>query len=191
MSVHWLHCAVFALACLAVSSRFLKKRSVGSLESKEHFDDYRLPRSIVPTGYHLELIPYPSEGHFRGHVHMNISVQEPTHTIVLHAYEHLRIVHQQVTVRLVRGPVRRVLVETANNLYEGNSITMPEFEEPLPISSISRDNNKERFSITMLQELEKGASYQVDLEFYGALNTEINEGFFRGNYENSDTSRRR
>ena len=119
MSLCWLHCAVIALACLTVSSRILKKRNVGSLESKEHFDDYRLPRTVIPTGYHLELIPYPSEGHFRGHVHMNVSVQEPTHTIVLHAYEHLRIVHQQVTVRLVRGPVRRVLVETANNLYEG------------------------------------------------------------------------
>ena len=68
---------------------------------------------------------------------------------------------------------------------------MPEFEEPLPISGISRDNNKERFSITMLQELEKGATYQVDLEFYGALDMDTNEGFFRGSYENSETMRRR
>ncbi|PSN54260.1 hypothetical protein C0J52_08612 [Blattella germanica] len=189
MPVSWLHSIVIVLTFLAVSGRVLK-RSIDTAEGKNHFDDYRLPKSIIPTGYHLELIPYPSEGHFRGHVHMNVSCQESTHTIVLHAYEHLRIVHQQVTVRLIRGPVRRVLLETANSLYEGNSITMPEFEEPLPISSISRDPNKDRFTITMLEELEKGATYQVDLEFYGALDSEGSEGFFRGSYENSEATRR-
>ncbi|KAJ4429177.1 hypothetical protein ANN_26180 [Periplaneta americana] len=176
-------CVAVLAVCVAVSRSAVHRRSIDTTEARIHLDDYRLPQAVVPTGYHLELIPYPGEGHFRGHVHINVTCLEATHNVVLHASEHLRVVHQQVSMRRIRAPGRA----PASGLYDSNSITMSEVEGPLPISSITREAHKERFYITLLEELEKGAVYQVDLEFYGALDSDTSEGFFRGSYTNEHT----
>jgi hypothetical protein len=70
---------------------------------KAHVNDSRLPRAVTPTAYHLELHPFPEEGHFKGRVLINITCHEATNTITLHADENLHIAHSEVTVKQLGG----------------------------------------------------------------------------------------
>ena len=72
-------------------------------DAKDHVADSRLPRDVIPTAYQLELQPNLEEGHFKGHVKINVTCQEPTEVITLHAHEDLHIAHSEVTVKQLGG----------------------------------------------------------------------------------------
>lgn len=74
------------------------KRSIDLISSLEHISDTKLPRDVAPTGYRLELQPFLEEGEFQGHVTINITCQEDTDKITLHAHQDLEIPDGDVSV---------------------------------------------------------------------------------------------
>lgn len=50
-------------------------------------DPYRLPRTVLPRRYRLELLPDLAVGSFEGEVHIDLEVIEPTSTVLLNADE--------------------------------------------------------------------------------------------------------
>ncbi|PSN54261.1 hypothetical protein C0J52_08613 [Blattella germanica] len=170
------------------TGRSVSKRSVDLTDVKEHIADSRLPRDVIPTAYKLELQPYPEEGHFRGHVQINITCQEPTNTITLHAHDSLQIAHSEVTLKQVGGrptatQTKDPLVKTEypfNHKGYGSPTTVV---VPLTISSTKKEPSKQWYVITLAEKLKKGLLYQLDVAFTGALTAESTQGFFRASHQ--------
>lgn len=74
------------------------KRSIDLIAAHSLISDTRLPREVTPNSYILDLHPYPEEGSFTGRIKINITWQETTDRITLHAQEDLVINHSEVSV---------------------------------------------------------------------------------------------
>lgn len=60
--------------------------------------DGRLTREVTPNSYKLELQPFPENGFFKGRIKINITWQETSDQIVLHAHQDLEISNSEVSV---------------------------------------------------------------------------------------------
>ncbi|KAJ9590173.1 hypothetical protein L9F63_016712, partial [Diploptera punctata] len=167
------------------SGRSVSKRSVDLTDAKFHVTDSRLPRDVIPIRYQLELQPYPDEGHFKGRVKINITCEEPTDVITLHAHENLHIAHSEVTVKQLEGkptstqqkdPIVKTDYPFNHKGYESMAMTPMRI---LRISSTKKEPSKQWYVITLAEKLRKGIAYQLDLSFTGPLSTESTQGFFR------------
>ncbi|HET9689972.1 MAG TPA: M1 family metallopeptidase [Acidimicrobiales bacterium] len=87
--------------------------------------DHRLPRTVVPERYHLELEPDLDAASFRGHVEIDVVVAEPTPTVVCNAAE---LAIGRVTATLADGSD---LVATVEVDADAERLTAS-FAEPLP-----------------------------------------------------------
>ncbi|XP_069676743.1 aminopeptidase N-like isoform X2 [Periplaneta americana] len=154
------------------SGRSMTRRSVDMTDAKVHIDDSRLPRDVVPTGYHLELHPFPSEGHFKGRVRINVTCREPTNTITLHAHEQLHIAHSEVTVKHLNARA-----DYPFN-HKGSSSVLP-----VTVASTKKEPSKQWYVVTLAENLKKDANYQLDLAFTGSLSSDSTQGFFRASYQ--------
>lgn len=67
------------------------RRSIDLIAAHSLISDTRLPREVTPNSYNLQLEPNPSEGTFKGRVRINVTWQEPTDKITLHAHEDLDV----------------------------------------------------------------------------------------------------
>lgn len=76
----------------------LSKRSIDLIAAHGLIGDARLPREVAPNRYYIELQPFIEEGYFKGRVKINITWQEPTNEIVLHADQDLEIANSDVGV---------------------------------------------------------------------------------------------
>lgn len=60
--------------------------------------EFRLPKQIAPSSYYLELQPFLLEGRFKGKVKINITWQDTTNEIVLHAHQDLEIINDKIKI---------------------------------------------------------------------------------------------
>lgn len=92
------------------ASHFQKERRSADVSPSDtrqitNISDTRLPRDVTPAGYRLELQPFLEEGEFHGHVTINITCQEDTDKITLHAHPELEISESDVGVTYVAPEV--------------------------------------------------------------------------------------
>ncbi|GIY37859.1 uncharacterized protein CEXT_664431 [Caerostris extrusa] len=116
----------------------------------------RLPRSVVPDHYDLELQPfiYPGNFTFSGKVRILIRVLEATDNVTLHI--------NNVTVR-----------------EESVRLTGPNAPS---LKSVSEDKERQFFILHLGGELVAGHHYEVSMEYVGSLNDQL-AGFYRSSYK--------
>src|SRR6266702_3411970 len=113
---------------------------------------HRLPDTVRPETYSIELRPNLGEFTFRGSESIRIRVARPTKTIILNAKD-LEV--QEATVRSSRG-------------------------RSVPAARIDTDPAAERLRLTFKETIPKGSA-TLALAFTGALNDQL-AGFYRSKY---------
>src|SRR5271170_788966 len=117
--------------------------------------DYRLPTSVLPSAYRLVLTPDLAAATFAGDVEIDVTVVEPTSTIVLNAAE---------------------LVITFAELNDSN----PDAGWALAPEDIALDPDEEQATLTFAQPLPVGPA-TLHLSFTGILNDKLH-GFYRSTF---------
>lgn len=126
--------------------------------------DVRLPRSLVPKLYHLELTPdiyseEPANFTFRGHVKIDMLCLNGTNNITLHVHK-LEILN----------PIK------VADITSGKEITVNSFQE----------NREKQFLIVNLQNsLEAGHQYYIHIHFKGPLLPDL-KGLYLSSYERNN-----
>jgi puromycin-sensitive aminopeptidase len=119
---------------------------------------YRLPYSVVPSRYHLTLVPDLAGATFTGDVSIDVNVAEPVTTIVLNAAE--------------------LTIDSATLTPTGNDATA------LEPSSITLDADEERVTLTFPDPVPTGPA-TLQLSFTGILNDKLH-GFYLSTFTDDD-----
>ncbi len=119
-------------------------------------DPYRLPRTVTPQRYELELSPDLAHATFSGEARIAIDVAEPTSEIVFNAVE-LEIDH---------------------------AACEPEGDGEPVAGSVHLDPATERASVALASTLEPG-KHRLHLRFRGILNDKL-AGFYRSTFRSDD-----
>jgi puromycin-sensitive aminopeptidase len=114
---------------------------------------YRLPRTLVPLAYRLELTPDLEAARFSGEVEIDLTVRAPTTTVVLNAAE--------------------LEIGRAELLPSGGAT-------PLSPVSVTLDPDEERAALTFATPLDPGEA-TLRLGFEGILNDKLH-GFYRSTF---------
>ncbi|GFY53408.1 aminopeptidase N [Trichonephila inaurata madagascariensis] len=119
----------------------------------------RLPRSVVPDHYDVELQPFifPGNFTFEGKVRIVIRVLEPTDNVTLHI--------NNVTVR-------------------EESVRLNGADAP-GVASVSEDKERQFYILHLKSNLVAGRQYEVLLDYLGSLNDQL-AGFYRSSYKDED-----
>lgn len=127
--------------------------------------DLFLPRSVIPLQYDLKFIPFLDEGNFtyNGVAKIRVNVTENCRNVTLHARV-LKIDQETLNVWHVREK-RNVGVEK-QYIVEAKQFYVIEVEE----------------------ELQAGELYEVNINFKGMLNDDL-EGFYKSKYEVGNETR--
>ena len=105
--------------------------------------DYRLPRSVVPERYELEITPDLGAALFSGRESVSLQITEPVRELVLNAAE---------------------LEISSAVLVGGDGTSLP--------ASVSLDAEEERAVLTLGREVPPG-SWRLDVEFSGTINDKL------------------
>ncbi|GBO21729.1 hypothetical protein AVEN_272907-1 [Araneus ventricosus] len=118
----------------------------------------RLPRSIVPEHYDIELQPYIYPGNFTfdGKVRIIIKVIEATDNVTLH--------------------VNNVTVRESSVRFSGPGAPS--------IASTSEDKERQFYILHLKGSLTAGQKYEVEMDYVGCLNDQL-AGFYRSSYKDN------
>lgn len=145
--------------------------SVAENETKPAKINVRLPRSVVPHSYKIELVPFIWENNFtfNGEVMIIVNVTETTNNITLHVHD---------------------IKVTETNLSKINDLENDGFieESQMVIERTSTDEEKQFFIIHSAESLEVGMQYKVGIKYIGNLN-DVLQGFYRSSYVVNNTKR--
>ncbi|KAK4881226.1 hypothetical protein RN001_004545 [Aquatica leii] len=161
------------------SAHFLPKRSIDLIAAHSLIVDSRLPREIAPNSYSVDLHPFPEEGHFKGHVQINITWHEPTDKITLHVHEDLKISHSEIKIIQFAPDDEKLKLLISHKPTEIKILR----SEVVP--------KKPFYIIYLEKELKIGAQCSVDISFSGKLYNDTSEGLFRSNYINTITGEKK
>lgn len=135
-------------------------------KAKKTLPYIRLPRSIVPEHYDIELQPYIIENNFTfdGKVKIVIKVLEPTDNVTVHI--------NNVTV-------------------ESGSVRLRDLQsrKDQEIWSKSQDEEKQFYILHLKENLKKDAKYEIYMEYVGSLNDQLT-GFYRSSYTDPNGNKR-
>jgi puromycin-sensitive aminopeptidase len=126
-------------------------------DDADHTAPYRLPRTVVPRAYRLELTPDLGAARFSGEVEIDLTVREPTATVVLNAAE--------------------LEIGRAELLPAGSGTT----RSP---TSIGLDPDEERATLTFDPPVDAGEA-TLRLAFDGILNDKLH-GFYRSTFTDDE-----
>ncbi|WP_179131523.1 M1 family metallopeptidase [Candidatus Entotheonella palauensis] len=122
----------------------------------EHLDPYRLPQTVVPSRYDIELAPDLDQATFTGSVSIDVEVTEPVETIWLNAAE---------------IDVHTAEIEDASG-------------QRTALSKIVHEAETERLRLDLGHTVPQGA-YRLHLSFHGILNDKL-RGFYRSVFQDDD-----
>ncbi|XP_075230574.1 aminopeptidase N-like [Lycorma delicatula] len=123
----------------------------------------RLPRSVIPDSYNIELLPFIWEKNFtfNGQISIIVNVTEVTNNITLHVCD-LEILNTNVTLH-----------------PDGQNID---------VSKVSNDSERQFLIIHFDDYLQPGQQYSVGIRYIGILNDML-QGFYRSFYTVNGTKR--
>ncbi|KAJ6638248.1 Aminopeptidase N [Pseudolycoriella hygida] len=124
----------------------------------------RLPTSVIPFAYDIDLIPFiwPNNFTFLGEVRILVSIDKITNNITFHAEESVKIKKENVRVKLMNA---------------GNGSRNP--DEVL--AKQEYDAKTQLYVITFPKELHIGEMYEVRIKYEGVLDDFL-QGFYRSSY---------
>lgn len=145
--------------------------SVAENETKPAKINVRLPRSVVPHSYKIELVPFIWENNFtfNGEVMIIVNVTEATNNITLHVHD----------IKVTETNLSKI-----NDLENDGIIE----ESQMVIERTSTDEEKQFFIIHSAESLEVGMQYKVGIKYIGNLN-DVLQGFYRSSYVVNNTKR--
>ncbi|KAJ7560287.1 hypothetical protein O6H91_04G121900 [Diphasiastrum complanatum] len=158
---------VAAAAAIVLASSFIIRRQLNRKTkssknlSKTYNGSPRLPRTVLPRRYNIELTPDLDARAFQGKQAITLDIVEPTANIILNAAD---LTIKKDTVWL-RGKDSRqcyfwqILWPVSQELYEEEELVILKFDQPLPIGEAI-----------------------LGMEFNGTLNDQM-KGFYRSSYE--------
>lgn len=132
--------------------------------SRENKLYVRLPKSVVPKSYDLNLVPFIWEGNFtfNGEVKIIVSVVQDTTNVTLHA-------------------VDMDIDEKFTSVSEYNPTSESITGAPIKINSQFNDTMRQFHVIKLSETLQAGKQYLVHMKFVGKLNDYL-QGFYRSSY---------
>ncbi|XP_064212579.1 aminopeptidase N isoform X1 [Tribolium castaneum] len=166
------------LVILLVSVEARTRRSIDLIAAHSLISDTRLPREVTPNFYDLQLEPRPNEGTFEGRVRINVTWQEPTDKITLHAHEDLDIFKIIVTQ-----------FAPDDETEKASSTPLPPTE--VRVMRIERVPKKPLYIIHLEKTANRGTQCIVDLTFKGNISNDTSEGIFRSSYVDPETKNRK
>ena len=125
------------------------------------WEQFRLPRSVKPVTYNLQLTVDVKKRKFSGTIEIEIKCVSSTRYIVLHASAHLQV--EQVSVRN----------------YTGSIVTI------LPLRRSFHAEEREYFVMEMQEVLVAGGTYRVWLGSFGAPLNNFSHGLYLSQYTDS------
>lgn len=136
--------------------------------------DLRLPRSMVPISYDIQLIPFLFNKNFTfiGQVKILVNVTESCKNITLHAAA-LTIQNSDVVVKKVDNQTLNYGTPNSARI----DIKSQYFVEP-----------KQFYVIELNDTLQAGSLYALDIKYTGVLN-DLLQGFYRSSYNIGNESR--
>ncbi|XP_058813856.1 aminopeptidase N [Topomyia yanbarensis] len=179
-----------------VDSNESKHQSNITLSQSEPEDDnVRLPRSIEPIAYDIQLIPFISEDNFTyvGSIEIDVLVKENCDNITLHAVA-LKIREAHVRRHGQAGNndsnytrryrTSRETTSDDNQLADDDDNFADDNVSDLAQIEIERQfivDSKQFFVLKLKQMLQAGERYTVHIKFDGILNDYL-QGFYRSSY---------
>lgn len=140
--------------------------STDAAKVKKTLPYIRLPRSIIPEHYDVELQPYiiPDNFTFDGKVRILIKVLEPTDNVTLH--------------------INNITVDAESvKLSEASS------GDAVEVASTSEDKERQFYILHLKADLKQGVMYEVYMEYLGSLTDQL-AGFYRSTYTDSKGNKR-
>lgn len=140
--------------------------------------DVRLPDTIQPIYYKLELIPYIEEtANFtlKGKVWIDVRCRKATNRVTLHI-KNITIHEETVTIT----PISQAeLPVSSGERNSGIKIEKHEFDEP-----------REFYNLTVAPGLEENKMYRIYIQYTGMLDDSLG-GFYRSSYTDQETNEKR
>ncbi|XP_055848207.1 aminopeptidase N [Episyrphus balteatus] len=146
-----------------------QKRSIDLSASHALIPDARLSKDVIPTSYILNLRPNFEESNFAGDIRMNLSWNEDTKKISLHAHYDLNIYEKDIKLRKIK---RRT---------EGSAETAAIEYEDVAIQRADRLPKKTVYVIYLKEAIAQGTECELEIKFNGEI-WESTEGLFKGSY---------
>ncbi|XP_063221839.1 thyrotropin-releasing hormone-degrading ectoenzyme-like [Bacillus rossius redtenbacheri] len=130
--------------------------------------ELRLPGTVVPRWYRLELLPRAAEGTFAGRLRVNVTCRADTDTVVLHADPALRV--------------------TADDITVCHPSTRASWSEPVSVVDVQRNSERQLIILLLSRRLNRHSSYSIHLQFEGRMGGEGEHGLIRTKYFDRETN---
>lgn len=135
-------------------------------------DDFRLPKSLIPVYYKLDLIPYlnPADGFkIDGVAEIHMRCNEPT---------------DRITVNIKNMTIEESRVHVWDLVENGNGTRLIE------VVGHAYEPSKDFYHVLLGEHLLPGSSYGVYIAYLGTLNDEL-VGFYRTSYTDMSSNETR
>lgn len=147
------------------------KRSIDLSASHSLIPDARLSKDVIPTSYILDIRPNMIDDTFTGIIKMNLSWNDDTKKISLHAHHDLNIEEKDIILRKI------------NPKKDSNSESEEKFSN-IAIERADRMPKRTVFVIYLKEAVTQGTECELEIKFHGKI-WESTEGLFKGNYMDS------
>ncbi|XP_076764228.1 putative aminopeptidase-2 [Xylocopa sonorina] len=125
-------------------------------EREPSLEDYRLPKTIIPTHYEIMLSPKLEQSNFSGIVHIKAYVAKPTDRITLHW-----------------GKIEKVKATVTSDAQQ------------LIIKDYAYNNKTEKYAIILEKVLNVGTNVTISINYNGTLRDDM-IGFYKSSYVDSN-----
>lgn len=144
--------------------------------------DVRLPDTITPIYYKLELIPYVEKANnftLKGKVWIDVKCEKATDKITLHI-KNITIHKESVTVTAIQQA----------ELPVSQTRQQPDNENGIKVEGHAFDLDREFYNISVAPGLENDKIYRIYMEYTGTLDDSLG-GFYRSSYFDTEANETR
>jgi len=145
--------------------------------------DVRLPLSLTPIYYKLDLIPWvEAEKNFtlQGRAWIDVKCENETSRITLHL-KNITVDESSVTVMAIKQAQVNPLQSDSDSLLDAR---------PLRVVSHDYDLARNFYNITVDESLKVGKLYRIYINYTGLLDDDL-AGFYRSSYQDVETNETR
>ncbi|KAL0882651.1 hypothetical protein ABMA27_001086 [Loxostege sticticalis] len=143
------------------ATHIIRARSIDLNNNHGLTMETRLEKTVVPTGYRLELEPYLEDGLFKGHVSINITWMKESDEINIHSAHDLEITDTEVKAHI-----------------PANSKDL----QKIPVRKVVPDLKKPLVTIYLEKAVPVSSTGHLLISFNGNLETATTEAFFKTTY---------
>ncbi|CAH4038188.1 unnamed protein product [Pieris brassicae] len=144
----------------------IKTRSIDLNNAHALTLETRLPKTVKPNGYNIELEPYLDDAVFNGRVQINVTWLEDSDEISLHCSHDLEVTEHNVVLR------------NGENL------------EVVGVKEMNMDSKKPILTLLLGKTVSKSSKGELIFSFKGRMQTASMDGFFKSSYKTEQDEER-